>query len=134
MTNHGSDSVQTGGNERRVFTRVDLRANGELVWATKSRLGRVTTHREFVTTKNVSIDGALIVLPGSWEFPENARARLKLGIEFCDVEILESRRTGSASLLRMMFLQPTPRFVSVLEGWMPAVATEVRQGFQSIWT
>ena len=120
--------------ERRIFTRVDLRANGEFVWTTKSRLGRVNTNREYVTTKNVSIDGTLIVLPGSWEFPQRARGRLKLGIEFADVEVLEATPSGSATLLRLTFLSPSPRFVSVLEKWMPTETnSRVGVGVENLW-
>lgn len=119
--------------DRRFFGRVDIKANGELLWATK-RLGRVKTHREYITTVNVSIDGAKILVPGSHAFPVGARARLKLGIEFCDVEILESDHTTvtDKTYARLLFLNPSTKFVSVVERWMP-ISTEARERFTSVW-
>lgn len=54
---------------RRFFNRVDVKAIGELVWATRSRLGRVKTHCEYITTSNVSVSGAKIRLQRKYDFP-----------------------------------------------------------------
>jgi len=119
---------------RRIFHRVDVTANGELLWATKSIFKRIAKHREFITTVNVSIDGAKIVLKGRHIFPSQARARLKLGIEFCEVEVLESLYDAKSNrtLLRLSFVTPTSRFVSVVEKWMP-IDTAERDQFSSSW-
>jgi len=119
---------------RRFFNRVDVQANGELLWATKSRVGRVTNHREYITTVNVSIDGAKIAVPGYRSFPAGARARIKLGIEFCEVEVLETiTATGSDyTLVRVNFISPSARFVSVVENWLP-ISQEERNDFMSNW-
>ena len=117
---------------RRFFHRVDVKANGELIWATKSRMGRVKSHREYVTTINVSVDGAKIALKGRHDFPLHSRARLKLGIEFCDVEILYIDTNPDATVLRVNFVSPTHRFISVVEKWMP-ISTEERDDFISAW-
>ena len=118
---------------RRFFGRVDVKANGELLWATKSRLGKVKTHREYVTTINVSVDGAKIEMRGNHQFPKNARAQLKLGIEYCDVEVLEVSRGPRGSILRLALVSPTARFVAVVEQWLPVSADE-RSEFSSSWT
>ena len=118
---------------RRFFQRVDITANGELLWATKSRLGRVKNHREYITTINVSIDGAKIVVPGRVTFPTGARARLKLGIEFCDVDVLESSTNGNRTIARVTFVNPSRRFVSVVEKWIPEAKAQHRDRFTNNW-
>ena len=120
---------------RRFFYRVDIQANGELLWATRTRLGRVSTHRDYVTTMNISIDGAKVVMKGRQSFPTNARARLKLGIEFCEVEILEAlhKSQPDSTQLRLNFIAPNPRFISVVEKWMPIDAQD-RDEYISAWT
>ena len=119
---------------RRFFRREAIRANGEFIWATKSRLGRVSTNREFITTENVSIDGAKIVIKGAHQFPERSRGRVKFGLEFCDVEILEaSPGAGNSTELRLLFLSPSARFVRIIEKWLN-VETDDRQDFESVWT
>ena len=118
---------------RRFFHREEIRANGEFVWATKSRIGRVTTNREFITTENVSVDGAKIIVPGRHHFPEHSRGRIKFGLEFCDVEILESFEQGSDTALRLLFLAPSARFVGIIEKWLP-IKTDDRRKHESAWT
>ncbi len=118
---------------RRFFHRVDVRANGELLWATRTRLRRVRTHREYITTDNVSVSGAKIVLKGKHYFPLHSRARLKLGLEFCEVEVLQIDTSSNSTVLRLAFLTPNPRFITIIEKWMP-VSTNNRDEFVSAWT
>lgn len=119
---------------RRFFHRVDVRANGELLWATKSRLGKIKSHREYITTSNVSVSGARITVPGDNTFPVRSRARLKLGLEYCEVEILEvSKPNKNLSELRLAFITPSARFISIVEQWMP-ISTDERETYQSAWT
>lgn len=118
---------------RRFFHRVDVKANGELLWATKSRVGRVKNHREYVTTVNVSIDGAKLAIPGEHKFPTGARARLKLGIEFCDVDVLETIPSRSSTIARVTFVNPSPRFVAVVENWIPITNAAHRDSFIDNW-
>jgi len=118
--------------EKRFFHRVDIAANGELQWATKSRVGRVRAHREHVRTINVSIDGAKILVPGKHRFPTGARGRLTLGIESCDVEIRHADVVDGDTIVRLHFLAPSQRFVAVLEKWMP-ISTRGRNDFLSAW-
>lgn len=119
---------------RRFFHRVDVRANGELIWATRSRFGKVKTHREWITTSNVSVSGARITVPGGHDFPLRSRARLKLGLEFCEVEVLEvSKPSSSQTDLRLSFITPSAKFITVVEQWMP-ISTDDREEFSQAWT
>jgi hypothetical protein len=118
---------------RRFFHRVDVRANGELLWATRTRLGRVSTHREYITTDNVSVSGAKIALKGKHDFPLRSRARLKLGLEFCDVEVLQIETVSNSTVLRLAFLTPNSRFITIVEQWLP-ISTNDREEFVSAWT
>lgn len=119
---------------RRFFHRVDVRANGELIWATRSRLGKIKTHHAYITTTNVSVSGARIELSGKHNFPIRSRARLKLGLEYCEVEVLESDTSTSAkTILRLSFITPSSRFISIVEKWMP-ISTDERDEYVHAWT
>lgn len=119
---------------RRFFKRIDVKANGELLWATRSRLGKVKNVREYITTTNISIDGARIAIPGHHQFPDGAHARFKLGIQFCEVEVLEAdtKSMPNYTIARLLFLSPDRRFVAVVEKYLP-VATDERDEFISNW-
>lgn len=119
---------------RRFFHRVDVRANGELIWATRSRFGKIKTHREYITTTNVSVSGAKIELSGNHHFPQRSRARLKLGLEYCEVEVLETgtSKSGTTSL-RLSFITPSARFITIVEQWMP-ISTDEREDHIHAWT
>jgi len=119
---------------RRFFHRVDVRANGELVWATRSRMGKIKTHREYITTSNVSVSGARITLPGNHDFPLRSRARLKLGLEYCEVEVLDIAKPDSKHTdLRLSFITPSSRFITIVEQWMP-ISTDERDDYVQAWT
>ncbi len=119
---------------RRFFHRVDVHANGELLWATRSRLGKVKTHREYVTTENVSVSGAKIILKGNFDFPLRSRARLKLGLEYCEAEVLEIAKSETGfTMLRLSFITPTTKFITIVEQWMP-ISTGEREDFVHAWT
>ncbi len=121
--------------ERRFFQRFDVQANGELLWATKSRFGKVTNHRAFVATENLSVDGARLVLFGDHELPSGSRARLKLGLEFADVEILgEHNAATERTILRAMFISPSAAFVRAIEEQLSLPTIGVREEFESSWT
>ena len=117
---------------RRLFHRAEITANGEFVWATKNRLGRVKTHREFVTTTDISVEGAKIRMDGNQDFPVKFRGRMKLGLHFCDVEVLESEHVGDSTVLRLLFLAPNQQFIEIIEQWMP-ISQEDRSEFKSAW-
>ncbi len=120
--------------ERRFFQRFDVQANGELIWATRSRFGKVSQHRVFVATENLSVDGALLLLFGEHELPLGARARLKLGLEFVDVEVRgHMPAPPQRTALRTMFIAPSGAFIRTVEEQL-AVPIEQRTGFQANWT
>jgi len=111
--------------ERRFFERVDTTVNGELIWATKGSFGRVTTHRAYIISENLSMDGIKVLIDDTHDFPMNFRARLKLGLEFCDVEVLGiDKAPGGKQALRLTYLSPHQRFLEVVEKWLPKT-TEV---------
>jgi hypothetical protein len=119
---------------RRFFHRVDVHANGELLWATRSRLRKVKTHRKYITTENVSVSGAKIILNGDFRFPVGSRAQLKLGLEYCEVEVLEVLKSkGGLTMLRLTFITPSSKFVTIVEQWMP-ISTGERDDFVHAWT
>ena len=71
---------------------------------------------------------------GPHHSPIGARPRLKLGLEFSDVEVLECSPTPEGNTaIRLTFITPSPRFVHVVEQWIP-VATNERETFGANWT
>lgn len=119
--------------ERRFFERIDVAANGELLWATKGLVGRVQTHRAYLMTENLSVDGARVALRGKHHLPPGIRARFKLGLEFCDVELLDVRYPErDRTDVRMHFLSPSRAFLEIVEQYLPAKANE-RAFYQENW-
>lgn len=105
---------ETNTRERRNFHRVTTPHTGEFVWKSKLLLGRHQTEREFVTTQDLGVNGARIVLPGEWKFSEGDRGRLKVGPEHCDAKVLEATTNGVATTLRLTFVNPSPQFTASL--------------------
>ena len=121
--------------ERRFFERTEAFANGELIWATRNRLGRTHTHRANLRTENVSLDGARLVLDGDHSFPLQARARLKIGLKFCEVQVqaIEDAPSGT-TVLGVVFLGPTAEFLHEIERYLPIGNWDDRAIYQSRWT
>ncbi len=121
--------------ERRFFERTDATANGELLWATRNRLGRTHTHRAYLRTENVSLEGARLVLQGDHSFPLEARARLKIGLKFCEVQVRAIEDAPSDyTILRVVFLAPTADFLQEVERYLPIENWEDRAIYQPNWT
>lgn len=120
--------------ERRFFDRTDVAANGELIWATKGVLGKVSTHRAYLMTENLSVDGAKIVIHGKHHLAEGARARLKLGLEFADVELLDiTHPTPDHTDVRLRFLAPHRGFLEEVEKYLPSSSRRERTAFEDNW-
>lgn len=121
--------------ERRFFERIPVSANGELLWATKKMFGRVANQRSFLVTQNLSRDGAKVLLHEEHHFPVGSRARLKLGIEFSEVEILGVQRPprGKTSL-RLTFINPSAKFNRVVEQYLPVGNDFERMPHETQWT
>ena len=119
--------------ERRMFHREALSVNGELKWYTKSRLGRKESHRSFIQTINLSLDGAKIELDGIYQFEVKSRARLQLGIAFTDVTVLEVGQENGFTTLRLVFMAPNTDFIAFLEENLPTI-TQDRQFYEGKWT
>lgn len=121
--------------ERRFFERADAGANGELIWATRNRLGRTHTHRCFLRTENVSLEGARLILAGDYSFPLEARGRLKIGLQFCDVQVRAIEQSpADQTILRVVFLSPTPAFLTEVEKYLPISNWDDRAIYQPYWT
>jgi len=121
--------------ERRFFERTDVAANGELIWATKGMLGKVSTHRAYLMTENLSVDGAKLVVSGKHYLPPGVRARLKLGLEFTDVELLEVKhKTSDQTDIRVTFLSPNRKFLEEVEKYLPLSVKANREVVEPNWT
>ena len=101
--------------ERRHFRRIVVHRDGEFVWTVKPRIGRGKTHRELVTTHNLAVKGAKIVIPGDWDIPVGTRGRFKLANEFSDLEVLEAESNGVSTTVRVEFLGPSQSFIHAVK-------------------
>lgn len=119
--------------ERRLFHRESIAINGELCWATKGRFGRRETQRSYLRTLNLSLDGARIELKGHFPFRVDAVARIQLGIQYCDVRVLDVEHNNDRTILRIFFVSPTRDFIAVVEEYLPTT-TEHRGLHQGEWT
>jgi len=120
--------------ERRFFDRIDIAANGELIWATKGVLGKVSTHRAYLMTENLSVDGAKVIITGKHHLAEGGRARLKLGLEFADVEMLEvTHATPGHTDVRLRFLAPHRKFLEEVEKYLPSSTRRDRELVEDNW-
>lgn len=117
---------------RRFFERSAIRANGELFWATKTRFGKITNHHEYFHTEDLSVDGARVVLPVDTDIPSGSHPRIKFGLESCTVEVRGVEPGHDHTILRLVFLNPTAKFVATIEQWLPV--DTARRGFSSTWT
>ena len=121
--------------ERRFFERVNIAANGELLWATKKMFGRVSNERAFLVTQNLSRDGAKLLLDDDYHFPIRSRARLKLGIEYCEVEILDVKKSiKDRTTLRVTFVNPNAKFNKVVQQYLPAGNEFDRVVHETTWS
>lgn len=118
--------------ERRHFRRIVVQRSGEFVWTTKPRFGRTKTFRELVTTHNLSVKGAKIIVPGDWDFTTGTRGRFKLSTEFSDAEVLEAESNGVSSTIRVVFLGPSPAFVEAIKA--ETAREEERFSLRGLWT
>lgn len=123
--------ISTGMN-RRFFERTLVRANGELFWATKGRFGKLTSHHTFFHTQNVSLDGARLVLSPDVVIPDGSVVRVKFGLETCAVEVRTTERVADNIIVRVIFLNPSQKFVSTIEQWIPV--DETKRSFSEFWT
>ena len=106
--------------------------NGDLSWTIKKRFGRRERQRAFVRTKNLSLDGAKIFVDGIYPFAVNAVARLQLGIQYCDIRILQVDHTNDCTILRVTLSSPSRSFVSMLEEQL-RINTTARKPVQGKW-
>lgn len=107
--------------------------NGDLQWVTKGRFGRKQRQHAFVRTSNLSLDGAQVELNGIYPFADKARARLQLGIRYCDVRIMDVKHQRDKTILRLFFMAPNADFVALVESQLPVITTD-RERFEGKWT
>lgn len=118
--------------ERRAFERSSVEMNGELSWTTKLRFGRKARQRAFIRTSNLSLDGAKLSIPGEYPFAVGAIARIQLGIQYCELRILDVRHAQNTTTLRVTFVSPSRNFVGMLEEQL-AINTKARERIEGKW-
>ena len=134
MSNTTITYQDTDSRERRHFKRIEVRKSGEFVWSSKPLIGRSKTLREFVTTQNLAVKGAKIIVPGQWEFKEGDFGRFKLATEFCDAQVLEATSNGVSATLRLVFIGPSEGFIAAVTREQATAAGDDRFAFAKLWS
>lgn len=106
--------------ERRIFARTPVEVDGSLHWATKRLIGAGTKpHEAEITTLDLSVDGAKVLLDKRHNLPPGASVRLMFGSESSPARVLEviEARDGN-QILRLNLERPDRSFMEVIEQWL----------------
>ena len=107
------------GSERRLFNRTDVEVEGSLHWATKRRIGGPKQHEIPMTTVDLSVNGAKLIVDGQTRLPVGASCQ----ISFLDVASPARVKTVQTNVagkkLLSVELETPPRgFMQVIDQWI----------------
>ena len=120
--------------ERRIVARTPVEVDGKILWATKRLIGAGTKARDAdITTLDLSVDGAKILLDKKHSFPPGASVRLVLGNESSPARVLEViEARDDNQILRLNLELPDRPFMEVIERWLASNAGG-RKFTESYW-
>lgn len=121
--------------ERRLFERTPVEVDGQLHWATRKLIGKgVKSHVVDVTTLDLSVDGAKVLVPKGTQLPAGASVRLVFESSSSPARVLEvvQAREGM-QILRLNLERPDREFMKVIEQWL-AINAGGRKFVESYWT
>lgn len=121
--------------DRRLFARTSIEVDGQVQWATKRRIGvGVKSHSTDVTTLDLSVDGAKVLLSKGVILPVGASVRLVFGSESSPARVRRVlSTTDSRKILCLNLEQPSRDFMKVIEQWL-AVNAGGQKFIESYWT
>lgn len=110
------------GMDRRMFERIEVAVEGELLWQVK-RGGIVKTNRVDVTTLDLSVDGARVTTNKRTRLPIGASVRVTFNGQQSAARIratLPDPKDSKRRLLLIQFEEPNRDFLQVIDQWVDA--------------
>jgi hypothetical protein len=107
------------GYERRLFTRTDVEVQGSLQWATKRRTGGIKQHEIQMTTVDLSVNGARLVVDGKTPLPVGASCRISFAGESSPARVrtVQTNEAGK-KLLSVQLENASVGFMQVIDEWI----------------
>lgn len=120
--------------ERRIVARTPVEVDGKIHWATKRLIGAGTkAHDADITTLDLSVDGAKVLVDKKHSLPPGASVRLVFGNESSPARVLEViEARGDNQILRLNLELPDRPFMEVIEQWLASNAGG-RKFAESYW-
>lgn len=111
------------GFERRLFARTDVEVQGTLEWATKRLVGGVKTHRAPMSTIDLSVNGAKLLVDAKVDLPVGASCRIEFAGQSSPARVQTVTSDGKKTKMLSMELEHSPAgFMRVIEQWLDARA------------
>lgn len=107
------------GYERRLFNRTDVEIDGTLQWATKRRVAGIKEHEVPMTTVDLSVNGARLVVDGKTRLPVGASCRISFAGESSPARVRTVQTNDAGQKLLSVQLEgPSTGFMKVIEQWI----------------
>ncbi len=107
------------GYERRLFTRTDVEVQGSLHWATKRRIGGIKQHEVPMTTVDLSVNGARLVVDGRTPLPVGASCRICFAGESSPARVRTVQTNAEGMKLLSVQLEDAGLgFMQVIDQWV----------------
>lgn len=111
------------GFERRLFARTDVEVQGTLVWATKRMIGGVKTHEIPMSTIDLSVSGAKLLVNSKVDLPVGASCRIMFADQSSPARVQSVASDGKKTKMLSLELEHPPSgFMRVIEQWLDATA------------
>ena len=105
--------------ERRLFNRTDVEVEGTLQWATKRRIGGIKQHEVPMTSVDLSVNGAKLVVDGGTSLPLGASCRVAFADASSPARVRTVQTNAAGQKLLSVELENPPReFMSVIQQWI----------------
>jgi len=110
--------------ERRIVARTSVEVDGKILWATRRLIGAGTkAHEADITTLDLSVDGAKVLLDKKHALPPGASVRIVFGSESSPARVLEVIEARDHNqILRLNLELPDRPFMAVIEQWLASNA------------
>jgi len=107
------------GPERRLFRRTNVEVQGVVQWGTKRRIGGIKQHEVPMTTVDLSVNGARLVVDGKTPLPVGASCRISFAGESSPARVrtVQTNNAGK-KLLSVQLENTTLGFLQVIDEWI----------------
>lgn len=107
------------GADRRLFRRTNIEVNGFLEWATRRRIGGVKSHEVPMTTADLSVNGARLIVDKKVDLPVGASCRIRFEDASSPARVLAVQHNDRGQrLLSLRLESPPTAFMQVIDQWV----------------